>query len=166
MSLPAILFSLLALGLAQVAQAQTTGIATIRAAELVQSSPQYKAGQTQMKAEFERRKTDLEAEYKKLADDMQKFKREGDVMAPDARSKMEKDLNTRRIDFDYKQRQFTDDLQKRERELGEGMMVKIRDIIAKVAAERGAEVVIQDPVWAAPSTDITAEVLKRLQAAP
>jgi len=147
------------------AQQVPNGIATIRAAELVQTSPQYKDGQAKMKAEFERRRTDLEAEAKKLGDDVQKYKREGDVMAPDARAKMEKDLNARKVDFDYKQRQFQEDLQKRERELTDAMMGKIRDIITQVATERGAKVVIQDPVWMTPDTDITDEVLKRLQAA-
>jgi outer membrane protein len=154
---------LAALGFANTAAADGK-IAVIRAAELVQGSPQFKAGQTQMKTEFEKRKSALEAEAKKLQDDVQKFKRESDVMSADARSKAEKDLNTRRIDFEYKQKQFQEDFQKRDRELGETMMTKIREVVYKVAQEKGVEVVIQDPVYAAPGIDITDEVLKRLQA--
>jgi outer membrane protein len=160
--------SVLAAGLmlaAGSAVAQSTGkIATIRAAELVQSSPQFKAGQVQMKSEFDKRKSDLEAEAKKLGDDLQKFKREQDVMSADARSKTEKDLNTRKIDFDYKQRQFGEDFQKRDKELTESMMGKIKAVIEAVAKEKGVDVVVQDPVYATASTDITDEVLKRLQA--
>jgi outer membrane protein len=44
------------------------------------------------------------------------------------------------------------------------MMTKIREVVYKVAQEKGVEVVIQDPVYAAPGIDITDEVLKRLQA--
>ncbi|HSW13855.1 MAG TPA: hypothetical protein VLI06_13510, partial [Solimonas sp.] len=42
------------------AMAQTK-VASIRAAELVQQSPQFKAGADKIKAEFDRRKNDLEA---------------------------------------------------------------------------------------------------------
>lgn len=165
--LPALALAGLLFSFISPANAQSAAtLVTIRAGELVQNSPQYKSGQAQIKTEFDRRKTDLEAEAKKLGEDLQTFKREGDVMAPDARSKMEKELNTRRIDFDYKQRQFQEDLQKRERELTEGMMSKIRDTIVLVATEKGAQVVIQDPIYAVPAVDITDEVLKRLQAAP
>lgn len=158
--------SFLACLAAPAAAQSANAIVSIRAAEVVQNSPQYKSGQSQIKTEFDRRKTELEAEAKKLGEDLQKFKREADVIAPDARSKLEKDINTRRIDFDYKQRQFQEDLQKRERELTDGMMTKIRGIIVQVATEKGAQVVIQDPIYAAPGVDITDEVLKRLQAAP
>lgn len=164
-NLPKLLASVFVAGLfvTGAAQAQTK-IATIRAAELVQSSPQFKAGQAQMKSEFDRRKSELEAEAKKLGEDLQKFKREGDVMTAEARSKMEKDLNTRKIDFEYKQRQLGEDFQKRDRELTESMMSKIKETIVAVAKEKGADVVLQDPVYVAPGIDITEEVLKRLQA--
>lgn len=149
--------------LAGPAQAADTKIATIRAAELVQSSPQFKSGQTQMKAEFDKRKSELETEAKKLGEDLQKFKREQDVMSGDARARAEKDLNTRKIDFDYKQRQFGEDFQKRDRELTESMMAKIKEVVVAVAKEKGVEIVIQDPVYVAPGIDITDDVLKRLQ---
>jgi outer membrane protein len=140
-------------------------IATIRAAELVQNSPQFKSGQTQMKSEFDKRKSDLEAEAKKLGEDLQKFKREQDVMSAEARAKTEKDLNTRKIDFDYKQRQFGEDFQKRDRELTESMMAKIKEVVIAVAKEKGVDVVLQDPVYVTPGIDITDDVLKKLQAA-
>ena len=144
--------------------AQADGkVGAIRAAELVQNSPQFKSGQAQMKSEFDKRKSDLEAEAKKLGEDLQKFKREQDVMSGEARSKAEKDLNTRKIDFDYKQRQFGEDFQKRDRELTESMMGKIKEVVVAVAKERGFDVVVQDPVYAVPAVDITDDVLKRLQ---
>ncbi len=148
---------------AEAAQAQTK-VGTIRAAELVQSSPQFRSGQTQMKSEFDKRKSDLEAEAKKLGEDLQKFKREQDVMSADARSKLEKELNTRKIDFDYKQRQFGEDFQKRDRELTESMMAKIKEVVVAVAKEKGLDVVVQDPVYVGPGIDITDDVLKKLQA--
>lgn len=139
-------------------------IVTIRAAELVQASPQFRAGQAQMKTEFERRKGELEAEARKLGDDATKFKKEADVMTGDARAKVEKDLQTRKIDFDYKQRQFGEDFQKRDRELTEKLMNSIKQVVLEVAKEQNADLVLQDPIYAGPGVDVTDEVLKRLQA--
>ncbi|MGB0954482.1 MAG: OmpH family outer membrane protein [Panacagrimonas sp.] len=157
-----LLFAALLLSVSGLAAAEIT-IVSIRAAEIVQASPQFKSGQAQIKTEFEKRKADLESEAKKLAEDVKKFQREADVMSGDARAKMEKDLQTRKIDFDYKQRQFGEDFKKRDRELTETLMARIRTVVEAVAKERGADLVLQDPVYAAESIDVTAEVVKRLQ---
>lgn len=138
-------------------------IITIRAGDLVQASPLFKSGQAAIKTEFEKRKADLEAEARKLADDAKKFQREADVMSSDARAKTEKDLQTRKIDFDYKQRQFGEDFQKRDRELSEKLMNNIKEVVIQIAKEQGADLVLQDPVFAAPGIDVTDQVIKRLQ---
>jgi outer membrane protein len=141
-----------------------TKIITIRGGDIVQASPLFKSGQAQFKAEFEKRKSDLEAEARKLQDDAKKFQREADVMSSDARAKAEKDLQTRKIDFDYKQRQLGEDAQKRERELYDRLMASIKQVVVEVAKEQGADLVLQDPVFAAPGIDVTDQVIKRLQA--
>lgn len=156
-------FLVLALGAVAPAYAELK-IVTIRAAEIVAASPQFKSSQAQMKTEFERRKTELETEARKFAEDSQKFRREADLMSSDARAKAEKELQTRRIDLDYKQRQFGEDFQKRDRELSESLMNSIKQVVVDVATSQGADLVVQDPVYAAPGIDVTDEVIKRLQA--
>lgn len=85
------------------------------------------------------------------------------LSAADA-AKREKDLTTRQLDLQYKQRQFQEDFANRDRQLTTEMMAKIKGVIVQVAKEKGADLVVQDPIFAADSVDITAEVLKRLQA--
>lgn len=145
------------------AMAQTK-IASIRAAELVQQSPQFKAGADKIKAEFDRRKNELEAEAKRFVDDAEKFKKERDLLSAADLAKREKDLSSRQVDLQYKQRQFQEDFANRDRQLTTEMMAKIKGVIMQVAKERGADLVVQDPIYASESVDITAEVLKRLQA--
>ncbi len=140
-------------------------IISIRFADIVQAAPLFKSGQNQFKTEFEKRKTDLETEARKLQEDAKKFQREGDVMSSDARAKTEKDLQTRKIDFDYKQRQLQEDAQKRERELYDKVMNSIKAVVIEVAKEQNADIVLQDPVYAAAGIDVTDQVIKRLQAA-
>lgn len=139
-------------------------IITIRGGDLVQASPVFKTGQAQIKTEFEKRKADLEAEARKLGDDAKKFQREADVMSSEARAKAEKELGTRKVDFEYKQRQFGEDFQKRDRELSEKLMNNIKEVVIQIAKEQGADIVLQDPVYAAPGIDVTDQVIKRLQA--
>lgn len=162
---PLVLIALVGTAFAAPAAQAQTKIATIRAAELVQQSPQFKAGADKMKTEFDRRKNDLEAEAKKFQEDVNKFKKEADLLSAADRAKIEKDLNTRQIDIGYKQRQFQEDFTNRDRQLTLEMMNKIKTVIEQVAKERGVEAVIQDPLYATPAVDITADVLKKLQAA-
>ena len=155
---------LIALLLASVATAADAKIATIRVGDVVQQSPQFKAGADKIKAEFDRRKNDLEADVKKFQADAAKYQKEGDLMSPADRAKTEKDLTARQVDLQYKQRQFQEDFQNRDRQLTADMMGKIKTVIEQVARERGVDAVLQDPVFNTPAVDITDEVLKRLQA--
>ncbi|MGH8455707.1 MAG: OmpH family outer membrane protein [Stenotrophobium sp.] len=139
-------------------------IATIRAADLVQQSPQYKAGADKIKAEFEARRNTLEADIKKFQDDAKKFQKEGDLMSASDKAKTEKDLGARQVDLAYRQKQFQEDFQNRDQQLTTDMMGKIKAVIEQVAKEKGIDAVLQDPVYATPAVDITEEVLKRLQA--
>ena len=137
-------------------------IATVRSNDLVRKSPQFQAMEAKMKADFERRAADLQAEAKKLEDDVKKFQAEADLLSPQDRQRREKDLNTRRIDFGYKQQEFRADVGNRERELTVQMMTQIKSVIEEVAKEKGATIVLQDPVYSAPGMDITDDILSRL----
>lgn len=139
-------------------------IATIRVGDVVQQSPQFKAGADKIKAEFDRRKNDLEADMKKFQADAAKYQKEGQLMSPADQAKTEKDLTARQVDLQYKQRQFQEDFQNRDRQLTGDMMNQIKGVIEKVAKEKGVDAVLQDPVYATDAVDITDDVLKRLQA--
>ncbi|MBI2384083.1 MAG: OmpH family outer membrane protein [Gammaproteobacteria bacterium] len=139
-------------------------IGSIRAAEVVRESPLYKSAEEKMRGEFEKRQKEMEEQGKKLAADIEKFKKEADLISADERAKREKDLTTRRIDMGAAERKFRDDFASRDRELTQDLMSKVKDVIQQVATEKGLELIVQDPVYAAPGIDITAEVLKRLSA--
>lgn len=145
--------------------AQATKIGAIRTADVVLQSPQFKSGAERMKAEFERRRNELEAGARKFQEDVEKFQREADLLSAADRAKREKELNTRRIDLGYQQRQLQEDMANRDRELTEELRARINEVIVQVARERGFDLIVQDPAFATEAVDITADVLKRLQAA-
>jgi outer membrane protein len=139
-------------------------IAVVRSADVVRDSAQFKTAETKMKAEFEKRKNDIEAQGKAFAEDVKTYQRDADTLSADQRAKKEKDLNARQVDINFAQRKFQEDLANRDRELTQDMMSKIKNVITAVAKEKGISLVVQDPVYADDSIDITAEVLKRLNA--
>lgn len=139
-------------------------IGTVRLDDVVQQSPQFKAGAEKIKTEFDRRKNDLEADMKKFQADAAKYQKEGDLMSPADRAKTEKDLTARQVDLQYKQRQFQDDFKTRDSQLTSDMMSQIQDTIAAVAKEKGLDAVLQNPIYASTTVDITDAVVKRLQA--
>lgn len=145
--------------------AAETRIAVISAAKLVTSSPQYKSAEESMRQEFEQRAKKLEADVKSLAADIEQFKRDADIMSGSERAKKEKDLNTRRIDQGYAEQKFKEDFASRRQELFNQVLGNISEVIKAVAKEGKYDVVIQDPVYAADSVDITETVLKRLKKA-
>jgi outer membrane protein len=148
--------------LAQPVLAAEAKIAVVRSADIFQKAPQYKAAEDKMKAEFDKRKTELEAQGKQLGEDIKKYQRDGDIMSASDRAKTEKDLNTRQVDFQYAQKKFQEDLSARDRDLTKSLTETIKTVIVQLAKEKGYDVILQDPVYAAPDVDITDEVLKRL----
>lgn len=140
-----------------------TNIAVINAAQLVTGSPQFKKAEEAMRKEFEARAKDIEADVKKLAADIEKFKRDADIMSSSDRAQREKDLNTRRIDTGYAERKFKEDFATRRQELFNEVLADITKVIKIVAEEGKYDIVLQDPVYADDSVDITETVLKRLK---
>lgn len=157
----------LALTAAATVQAQalvSPKIAVVRSADVVRDSVQFKSAETKMKAEFEKRKNDLEAQAKAFGEDVKNYQRDADTLSADQRAKKEKDLNARQVDINFGQRKFQEDLQTRDRELTQDMMSKIKNVIVAISKEKGISLVVQDPVYSDDTLDITAEVLKRLNA--
>jgi outer membrane protein len=157
--------ALLAVALAAPAVAETK-LAVISTPVLLRDAPQIRAADARLKAEFEKREKDLQAEDRKLQEDYKKAQREADAMSPQQKAAAEKDLFSRRSDLDLKKRQFAEQAQARNGELQRDVLEKINQAIDAVAREKGVDLVVRDPAYAAPALDITADVLKKLATMP
>lgn len=151
------------LALSSLPAAAEIKIGAVRSAEIADRAPQFKSMQNKLKAEFERRQNEIEAEAKKLQDDARIFQKEADTLTAADRGAKEKSLTTRRIDLEQKGRQLQEDFGKRRQELFAQSMGSIKIVIDALAKERGLDLIIENPVFAKPEYDLTAEVLKRLQ---
>jgi outer membrane protein len=146
--------------------AAETKIAVISAPQLLRDAPQVQAADAKFKGEFQRREDELKAEGKKLDDDIARFRREADTMSPQQRTGAQNDLNTRRTNFEIKQRQFSEQAQARNNELQREVLEQVNRAIVEVAKEKGIDIVVRDPAYAAEAFDITGEVLKKLATYP
>lgn len=148
---------------AQVAPAASQPrIAAISEPVLLQRAPQVQAANQKFKAEFQKREDELKAEAKKLTEDDKRYQRDGDTMSAQQRANTTKDLQTRKIDFDLKQRQFAEQAQARNGELQREVLERINQAIREVAREKGLDLVISNPAYAADGLDITGAVLDKL----
>jgi outer membrane protein len=141
-------------------------IAVISTQALLRDAPQIKAADAKLKAEFQKREQDLQTERRKFQEDFKKAQREADAMSPQQKAATEKDLFSRKSDLDLKERQFSEQAQARNAELQRDVLEKINQAIDQVAREKGLELVVRDPAFAAPALDITADVLKKLASMP
>lgn len=165
---PAIVVTLAAMAFPVTAAAQAR-IAAISEPTLLQRAPQVQAANVKFKAEFQKREDELKAEARKLSEDDKRYQRDGDTMSAQQRANTTKDLQTRKIDFDLKQRQFAEQAQARNGELQREVLEKINQAIGAVAREKGLDLVVSNPAYAAEGLDITGDVLKKLaemEAAP
>ncbi len=88
------------------------------------------------------------------------------MMSPQQRTGAQNDLNTRRTNFEIKQRQFSEQAQTRNAELQREVLEQVNRAIVEVAQEKGLDIVVRDPAYAAQAFDITADVLKKLATYP
>lgn len=139
-----------------------TKIMIVRTDDMMRESPLVKAAQAKMKALFEKRGADLDVQIKQFQTDGEAFQRDNAIMTLDQKAKRQKELQTREVDIGLAQRKLQEDAAKQNQELLEDMNDKFRSVIEQVAKEKGADIVLQNPVYAVPAVDITGDVVKRL----
>ena len=145
-----------------------TKIAVVRFPDLMQaaqSAPAAKANTQKAEADFGKRADDLRAQEKKLSDDMDKFKRDSATMTKEQSDKTSRDLNSRQSDLKFQEDQFQRDYEAKRQDIAGSLQETVKAAVVLVAKEKGIDLVVPTAVYAAPSLDITDDVMKRLNAA-
>jgi outer membrane protein len=146
--------------------AAETRIGVVNIGALMRDAPLVQAAGVRFKSEFQKREDELKAEGKRLEDDIARFRREADVMSPQQRTSTQNELNTRKTNFEIKQRQFSEQAQARNAELEREILEMFGRAIEAVAKDKNLDLVLRDAAYFAPALDITADVMKKLSAAP
>ena len=135
---------------------------------IASNSAEGKSATTKIQ-EFAKKKTaELEGKQKALETARNKLLQGGTVLSDQARSQMEKDIDKMTRDLQYAQQDAQSEQQQLTNDLQTEFQTKLNPIIDQVAKEKGLQFVLSiadsGAVWADTGLNISAEVMKRLDA--
>ncbi len=164
--LPAVLAAVFALGAApRIARAQQK-IGFVDLQRALNEVEEGKAAKAALKREFDQKQKlldDRKAEFDKARAD---FEKQSSVMSDEARREKQADLEKKGMELQGLFVQLQKELSEREREATRGIFDKMHAIVRELADQEGFSIVIQAEalVYAAPSLDITNELVRRYNA--
>jgi outer membrane protein len=95
----------------------------------------------------------------------EEVKKNAVVMTDEDRRARERELQSLQGQFDRKKAQYQEEFEAHRREAIESVHRQIMAIVARVAAQRNLDIVVNRLVWRSDAIDLTEEVLKALDAA-
>jgi outer membrane protein len=117
----------------------------------------------------QKKQTEFQAKQKAMADNQQKLQSSGGVMSDAARGQLEKEIERQNTEIQRFQQDAQAEINELQNEVQAEFVQKVNPIIDAVAKEKGLQIVFNGGdagfAWADPGLDLTAEVIKRLDAA-
>jgi outer membrane protein len=137
---------------------------------IANESAEGKAATTKIQALQQKRAAELADKNKQLQGLQQKLEKEGSVMSATAQADVQKQVERIQVDI----QRFTQDAQKEiqdmQTDLQQQFEQRMTPILAQVGQEKGLHYIFNGPdsgmVWADPGLDISADVIKKLDATP
>jgi outer membrane protein len=132
-------------------------------------STEGKAAVGRVNALTTKKQTENQAKQKALADNQQKLQSSGSVMSDAARGQLEKEIERQNTDMQRFQQDAQAEIQELQNEVQNDFVKKITPILQQVSSEKGLQILFNATeagfAWADPALDLTAEVIKRFDAA-
>lgn len=155
----------LAMGLTtQAAFAQDSGtrVGAVNVDKVFNESNLAKQSQAKLENEFAKRQNELRAAIEKIKAAAEKLDRDGAVMSEAERSKRQRDLAEQDRELQRKQREYNEDLNQRNFEERAKVAEKANMALKQIAEQKKLDIIIQDPAYANPKSDVTDDVIKVL----
>ena len=150
----------LAMGLTtQAAFAQDSGtrVGAVNVDKVFNESNMAKQSQAKLENEFAKRQNELRAAIEKIKAAAEKLDRDGAVMSEAERSKRQRDLAEQ-----DREREYNEDLNQRNFEERAKVAEKANMALKQIAEQKKLDIIIQDPAYANPKSDVTDDVIKVL----
>lgn len=145
--------------------AAETKVGVVTLDRLMQESPQGKAVAEALQAEFGDKQRELVNQQKDLRAMEEKLNRDRAVMSESERADLEEKARNLQQKYQRRLAEVEDDYNSRRgKELGNLQRVIVREVQAYAKDGNFDLVIGAGVIWASPTTDITAAVLKRLEA--
>ncbi len=149
--------------LAGAAPAVAGGLAFVNVPKVLEQAPQAIAANQRLEKEFEPRNRELVELRKELRRLEDRLEKEGVTMSEAQLKKLEADIRNRKREIRRAQEDYREDLNLRRNEELNRLQKKVYETIVALARDKGYDIVVGDGViYASPSVDITAAVLKIL----
>jgi outer membrane protein len=134
-----------------------------------QTSSDGKAAVSRVNALIQKKQTENADKAKLLQGNQQKLQTSGSVMNEAARSQLEKEIERQTKDAERFQQDAQAEINELQQEVQNEFVKKLSPIIEQLANEKGLHIVFNAVesgiAWAAPGLDLTADVVKKLDAA-
>lgn len=162
---PLVALALLWFGMlfASTAGAQGLKVGVVDVSRLVNESPQTERAGQRMESRFSDRKEALQAQADALRNDVERLKRDGEVMSEEARQELEASIREQQRQLQLAQSQYNADVAQAEQQELSELRDAIRNAIQAFAKEQDYDLILGDAVlYAIDTMDVTDEILSRL----
>jgi len=144
-------------------------IAFIDVQQIASESTEGKAAAAKITGLQQKRTKELEAKNKTLETAQQKLSAGGVLMSEEARAQLQKEIDKQQVDIQRAQQDAQAELDELNRQLQIEFQRKLAPVIQQVSAERGVFILFSRSdsgiVWVEPTLDLTAEIVRRFNAA-
>jgi outer membrane protein len=144
-------------------------IAFINIQRIASDSGEGKALSARVQALNQKKVQELNEKNKALQADQQKLQSGGTVMSDQARAELEKKIERQNVEIQRTTQDAQQEVQELQQELQAEFQRKLLPIVQQVAQEKGLHILFSAAdsgiVWADPGLDVTADVIKRFDAA-
>ena len=121
-----------------------------------------KQSQDRLQNDFAKRQNELRDAAQKIKNAAEKLDRDSAVMSEAERIRRQRELADQDRELQRKQREYTEDLNQRNFEERAKIAEKANIALKQVAEQKKLDIIIQDPAFASPKTDVTDDVIKAL----
>ena len=134
-----------------------------------QNSTEGKAALARVQALVQKKQTENADKAKQLQANQQKLQTSGSVMNEAARSQLEKEIERQQKDAERFQQDAQAEINELQQEVQNEFVKKLSPILEQIATEKGLHMLFNAVesgiAWASPGLDLTADVVKKLDAA-
>lgn len=142
-------------------------VAYINAQFIASNSAEGKASSAKINQLTQKKQNDINEKNKALQTAQQKLQ-SGSLLSEAARSQLEKEIEKINVDLQRMQQDAQSELQDLQRDLQQEFEKKLMPVIQQVAQEKGIQILLSvtdsGVIWADTGLDLSAEVIKRLDA--
>jgi outer membrane protein len=143
-------------------------IAYVVLQRIANESAEGKTASTRIQALQAKKAAELSDKNKQLQGLQAKLEKEGSVMSLTAQGDLQKQVERLQVDIQRFTQDAQAEIQELQNQLQQAFQVRIEPVLAQVGQEKGLHLIFNGPdsglVWADPGLDISADVIKKLDA--